>query len=315
MYAREPAEFLVARRAYVQLTEELGVERDLGSLGTPESRNIVRHVALRTGREAVLKVAGHTREPGEGEALAAWYRAGLPCVRPIEWGYRRVSASDGAATASFVVTELVGTARPPTPSIDGRGTRIARALRLADFIAPFHAADVRLPLSRDWAARSAEHLCWTLPVIRATGLPEPPDWSRKLRWASDLGTTTIHGDPAGSNVLDSPNGLVAIDPPGAVRAPREADLARICVQADDASDVVSVMEAVWAEHRHLNFDLLAFFVGMELFVVAGYLLADHLNPDATRVAAGGTPSRNEHATRTLATATDLIGELRLPPNP
>ena len=78
MYLHEPQEFDVARRIYPVLAERLGVVEDLGTLTTPESRNVVRKVRLADGSFGVLKVIGNTRELGEGEVLERWRSRGLP---------------------------------------------------------------------------------------------------------------------------------------------------------------------------------------------------------------------------------------------
>ena len=98
LYAREVAEFEIAWKAYRDLHGRIGIEDDFGSLTTSESRNLVRRVRLRDGVQAVVKVVGNTREPGEGEVLKGWHHSGLPCVEPINWGYQRVLVGDGDAT-------------------------------------------------------------------------------------------------------------------------------------------------------------------------------------------------------------------------
>jgi hypothetical protein len=95
LYLNEIEEFDVAVQAYYQIVSGLGVEQDIRSMATPESRNFIRLVRLKDGGLAVLKVIGNTREPGEGEVLAAWHKAGLPSVEPICWGYARVPRQTG----------------------------------------------------------------------------------------------------------------------------------------------------------------------------------------------------------------------------
>jgi hypothetical protein len=71
LYTHEVHEFEVARLVHRRVAPALGLT-DLGTLTTPESRNIVRKVRRPDGSTAVLKVIGNLREPGEAEALRAW---------------------------------------------------------------------------------------------------------------------------------------------------------------------------------------------------------------------------------------------------
>ncbi len=133
LYQNEIAEFTVARSEYPFIAARAGVVADLGSLTTDESRNIVRKVRLADGRLAVLKVMGHRREQGEGEVLAAWTAKGLPCVRPLEWGYGQTSwvltesapsmatAPDPAGRAGQCATP--GGVHPGIPSVGRRCRR------------------------------------------------------------------------------------------------------------------------------------------------------------------------------------------------
>jgi hypothetical protein len=310
MYLHEPEEFEVARSAYRQLIVKLDIAADLGSLTTAESRNLVRKVELRDGHSAVLKVCGNTREPGEGDVLAAWYELGLPCVEPLAWGYEPVK-SGVAGTASYLLTSHVD-----APSLAGArrsslADKAALALRLVDFVGPFHSSNARVPVARSWERRLDLHLRWTLPALRNAGLEEPHRWNDHLRQVGELGNTTIHGDPAGGNVLDTPDGLLLLDPPGALRAVPEADIAQICCQSAGPDDVEAVLDQVLAHHPRFNPDIARFLAGMNLLVVAGYVLAEHENPDAA-IARAATPSPAlERAEAVLSVARRLADRPRL----
>lgn len=284
LYVHEIDEFEVAVAAYERLWDDVRVEDDLGNVSTDESRNVVRRVRLRDGSSAVMKVAGNVREPGEGEVLAAWHRRGLPCVEPLDWGFVTL---DSGAVASYVLTRFVdapAVGRPPAGATVAERCDLAR--RLVRFMTPFHEADLRLARSRTWQERLNLHLQWTLPLLRGEHLEEPTAWERKLGVLSDQGRLTVHGDPAGNNVLVLPDGgFVLLDPPGALRGMPEADAGQICAQVGGAEDVESVVAAVCDDQRRLDPTAVAAFAGMNFLVWAGYFVAEHPNPDAD---AGGS---------------------------
>jgi hypothetical protein len=277
LYTHEPAEFRMAVRAYGVLWDRLGVAEDAGSLTTAESRNVVRRVRLTGGDEAVLKIMGNVREPGEGEVLTAWHAAGLPCAEPLDWGYLRV----GGAPASYVLTRFV--AAPAFPrSFDGRplAERVAAARRLAEFIRPFHAAAIRVSRARSWEDRLRLHLQWTLPPLIAHGAEPPAGWEQRLAALSAQGRVIVHGDPAGANVLEGDGGLLLLDPPGALQALPEADVAQICSQVGGAEHAEAVIAAVCEQDPHLDPGAVAALAGLNFLTWAGYSFAGHSNPDA-----------------------------------
>ena len=306
LYQNEIAEFSVARAEYPEIAARAGVVADLGSLTTHESRNIVRKVRLADGRLAVLKVMGHRRELGEGEVLAAWTAKGLPCVRPLNWGYRR---------ASWLLTEYVPL--PGMPAAADPAGRAADVRRLVGFIRAFHLSGATVPAARAWRDQLDTHLRWTLPLTRGRGLTEPADWDAKLAAAG--GGTLLHGDPAGSNVLVVEGGgsFVLLDPPGAIRGPREADAGQIASHigcghagnpADKAAEVIALVEGAAAADRSLDPRLVALFAGLNLLVWSGYFLARHGHP-ATGEAAG---QEQVYAAEAYLTASrTLVGRFRL----
>ena len=136
LYLNEVEEFDVAVKAYGEIAHRLGVVEDVGNLTTPESRNLVRHVRLKDGGLAVLKIIGNTREPGEGELLAAWHCAGLPTVEPISWGYVRVIVSGMGRTATYLLTRFVESRRLPEPHTAAQRKELVA--QLVSLVRPFH---------------------------------------------------------------------------------------------------------------------------------------------------------------------------------
>lgn len=304
LYRDEIAEFTVARGEYPVIAARVGVVADLGSLTTRESRNIVRKVRLADGRIAVLKVMGNRREPGEGEVLAAWTARGLPCVRPLDWGY---------GPANWVLTGYLPLrAMPAGPD---PATRAADARGLVRFIRAFHLSGAEVPRTRTWRDKLDAHLRWTLPLTRGQRLTEPADWEAKLGAAG--GSTLLHGDPAGSNVLVAADGsFVLLDPPGAIRGPREADAGQIashvgCAQAGDpadkAAEVIALTDEAATADPSLDPRLVALFAGLNMLVWAGYFLARHGHPATD--AAGQEPVAA--AESYLAASRCLVGRFRL----
>jgi hypothetical protein len=277
LYTHEPAEFRVAVAAYGVLWDRLGIREDAGTVTTPESRNVVRRVRLASGDEAVLKIMGNVREPGEGEVLGAWHAAGLPCVEPLDWGYVRA----GGATAGYVLTRFVDAPAFPR-SFEGRplAERVAAAARLAEFVRQFHAARIRVTRTRTWEDRLRLHLRWTLPPLLAHGVEPPAGWERRLAALSAQGRVIVHGDPAGGNVLVGESGLLLLDPPGALQALPEADVAQICSQVGGAEHVEAVIAAVCERDARLDPDAVCALAGLNFLIWAGYAYAAHANPDA-----------------------------------
>lgn len=307
LYRHEPAELRTAIDVYARLWDELGVTADFGSLTTDESRNVVRRVRLADGGDAVLKVSGHVREPGEGDVLAAWHARVLPCVEPLEWGYLRAV---GGSPATYLLTRLCdGTPLPsPQPSASLRA-RQAVAERLTAFIEPFHRSGARVPRTRSWSDRLSLHLHWTLPLVHQRGLPLPPDWDAVLELLSSQGDVVVHGDPAGGNVIvDGGGAMLLLDPPGALRALPEADVGQICSQVGGVQHVEAVVDAACDAHRRLDPAAVAAFAGLNFLTWAGYFLVAHPNPDAleTEEDNGGA----DHAGRYLAVADRLLTDAR-----
>jgi hypothetical protein len=311
LYRHELQEFEVAVAAWCHLLERLGVAEDLGTLTTPESRNVVRRVRLRDDTAAVLKVIGNTREPGEGELLGAWHRAGLPCVEPLAWGYRRVSLNHpevtAPRTATYLLTRFVEARF--LPEAHTARERAQRACDLVAFVRPFHAADVRVSRARSWSDRLGQHLRETLPLLRRYHIREPERWVDKLDRLSSDGPILVHGDPAGRNVLDSDHGLLLLDPPGSLIALPEADVAQICCQVGRVEGVRELLTLVAEQNPGLDSSALAGFAGLNVLVWAGYLLADHSNPDVRRTGkTDAVIARTPSGPRTLPTRADPAWE-------
>lgn len=306
LYRNEIAEFGVALEEYPGIAARVGVVQDLGTLTTHESRNIVRKVRLADERLAVLKVMGHRREQGEGEVLASWTAKGLPCVRPLKWGYER---SSWLLTSYFPLPTM-----RIAPDPEGRATDVRR---LVEFMRPFHLSGATVPQTRTWRDRLDAHLRWTLPLTREYRLAEPPHWEAKLA-AAVSGETLLHGDPAGSNVLVADDGsFVLLDPPGAIRGPREADAGQIASHvgcghtggpADKAAEVIALVDEAAAADPTLDPRPLALFAGLNLLVWAGYFLARHEHPATGRVN-GQVPVSAAEAY--LAVSRSLVGRFPL----
>ena len=307
LYLNEIDEFDAAVQAYSHIAGRVGIAEDIRNLTTPESRNLVRQVRLDDASLAVLKITGSTREPGEGELLAAWYRAGLPTVQPISWGHVRVAGSE-VRTASYVMTRFVESRLLPEPRT--LAERKERVTQLVSLVRPFHEAHIRVSRARRWSDRTNQHLRWTLPLLREHALAEPEQWAEKLGRLSQDGRVVIHGDPAGSNVLDTGHGLVLIDPPGALVALPEADIAQICCQVGGVEAAVELIGLVSGRDPALDPSAIAGFAGLNFLVWGGYLLAQHPNPDA-RIGPSTEVARRD-CERYLALARKLLSEYRLP---
>ena len=78
LYSHEVHKFEVASHVHRRVALKLGLT-DLGTLTTPESRNVVRKVRQPDGSAAVLKVIGNLREPGEAEVLRLWGSQQVTC--------------------------------------------------------------------------------------------------------------------------------------------------------------------------------------------------------------------------------------------
>jgi hypothetical protein len=304
LYQNEIAEFGVTLAEYPLIAARVGVVADLGSLTTIESRNIVRKVRLADGRLAVLKVMGCCREPGEGEVLAAWTAKGLPCVRPLAWGYGRTG---------WVLTGYLPL--PTMPAAADPAGRAADVQGLVRFMRTFHLSGAAVPGAQTCRDRFDAHLRWTLPLTRGHRLTEPADWESKLAAAG--GDTLLHGDPAGSNVLVRGDAsFVLLDPPGAIRGPREADAGQIashvgCTRAgnppDKAAEVIALVDEAAAADESLDPRLVALFAGLNLLVWSGYFLAGHGHP-STDDAASQEPVAAAEAY--LAASRALMGRFR-----
>ena len=309
LYLNEIEEFDVAVKAYAEMANRLGIVEDIRNLTTPESRNLVRHVRLKDGRSAVLKIIGNTREPGEGELLAAWHRAGLPTVEPISWGHVRVVVSGTGRTATYILTKFVESKR--LPQARTLAQRKERVTQLVSLVRPFHDPRIQVSRARRWSDRIRQHLQWTLPLVRQHGLPEPDQWADKLDRLSEDGRLVVHGDPASGNVLDTADGLLLIDPPGALIALPEADIAQICSQVGGVEATAEMIELVSSHDPTLDPSAIAGFAGLNFFVWGGYFLAQHPNPDA-RHSEQTAEATLRDAERYLALARQFIREYRLP---
>jgi hypothetical protein len=279
LYTHEIDEFPYARAAYRALASRLGIVDDHGSLTTPESRNVVRRVRLADGRDAVAKFIPNTREPGEGEVLDAWWRAGLPCAEPLGWGYERIEIDGVPRVTSYLLTAWAGV--EPLPDAIDRAEKESRVAELVALVGRFHRADVRVARAHTWRRRLELHQRWTVPLVRAEGLPEPKEWREKLERLSSEGRVVVHGDPAGRNVLVARDGsLVLIDPPGAIVALREADVGRICSQVGGVDDAFDLVDVAARADPSLDPGAVACFAGFDFLTWAGYFLASHPDPDA-----------------------------------
>jgi streptomycin 6-kinase len=156
-----------------------------------------------------------------------------------------------------------------------------------------------------------QHLRWTQPLLRRHALAEPDQWADKLDRLSQDGHLIVHGDPASGNVLDSDRGLLLIDPPGALIALPEADIAQICCQVGGVEATAELIELVSNHHPTLDPSAIAGFAGLNFLVWGGYLLAQHANPDARHGELTAEAARQD-AERYLALSRKLIQEYRLP---
>jgi Phosphotransferase enzyme family len=309
LYQNEIEEFDVAVKAYGQIARRLGIVQDIRNITTPESRNLVRHVRMEDGSLAVMKITGNTREPGEGELLAAWYRAGLPTVKPISWGYVRVVVANVGRTATYVLTRFVDARRLPEPRTLAQREELVT--QLVSLVRPFHDPKIQVSRARRWSDRIRQHLRWTLPLVRQYGLAEPEQWTDKLDRLSEDGRLVVHGDPASGNVLDTVSGLLLIDPPGALIALPEADIAQICSQVGGVEAAAEMIELASDHDPTLDPSAIAGFAGLNFLVWGGYLLAQHPNPDANHSEPTAEAARQD-AQRYLALARQLLHEYRLP---
>jgi hypothetical protein len=305
LYTDEPAEFAAACEAYRLLWAPLELSEDLGSLATEASRHVVRRVRRRDGTEGVLKITGHTRQPGEGEVLSAWFSLGLPCVEPLRWGHARAPSERGYVMTTYLLTRF---ADLPTLPRTTHGWSLERRIRLAldltRFIRPFHDARVSVTCPRSWEDRLRSHLRWTFPLVEAHGWTGPPGWEETLMRLGAPRGVVLHGDPAGSNVLVRDDGrFVLLDPAGAIRGLREADVAQICSQVGGADAVVDVIAAVCDDDATLDRRAVAALAGLNFLTWAGYFLASHGHPDARPDRAG---DETLAARRYLDTAEGLL---------
>jgi len=319
LYTHEVDEFEVARQVHRRVAPELGLA-DLGSLTTPESRNIVRKVQRPDGSTAVLKVIGNLREPGEAEALRAWSACGLPCVRPLTWGDVLLVPGAGPPVASYVLTEYVDRPVLVVPDGTSLAERERITCRLTLCVSAFHEAPVRVPdRARSWVDRVGAHLRWTLPLIRRERLAEPFGWQGKLEAACARESRLLHGDASGANALVLGDGsLVLLDPPGAIRGPREADIGHIvsyvaCVGSRTAeekvADIDPLLRTACEASPSLDPAAVALFAGVNLLTWAGYFLVGHVNRNAGSSGVGGdSPRPLDQASAYLAGAAHFLGD-------
>jgi hypothetical protein len=319
LYTHEVHEFEIARQVYRWVALELGLT-DLGTLTTPESRNIVRKVQRPDGSMAVLKVMGNLREPGAAEALRSWSGCGLPCVRPLQWGDVPLVPGAGLPAASFLLTEYIDRPVLAVPDRASLAERAGITRRLTKCVSAFHLAPVMVPDgARTWVDKVGEHLYWTLPLIRRERLAEPRGWQDKLTAACKRDSRLLHGDVSGVNALVlSDDSLVLLDPPGAISGPREADIGHIvsymaCVSSRTAeekvADIDPLLQAACEAAPALDPTAVALFAGVNLLTWAGYFLVDHENRNAGSSATDRSlPRPLEQASAYLAGAARFIGE-------
>jgi hypothetical protein len=306
LYTHEPEEFEVAVRAYRGLTGRLGIVSDVRSLTTPESRNIVRLVNVAGHGAAVIKIMGHGREPGEGEVLRRWRDQGLPCANPISWGYCRLPGQKRNHTASFILTSYIEGEPLIHHADDSLEEKEDQLQELLELIRPFHSAAINVSTARSWSDRMWLHLKWAVPLITAAGFQEPEGWREKLRTLSDRGRTVIHGDPAGANVLRTSSGLVLLDPPGALMASREADVAQICSQVGGAALASQMIAKACELDPTLHPEAVACLAGINILVWTGYLLVRHDNPDIAEDLPEDWAGQAARAANYLRSANELI---------
>lgn len=315
LYTHEPLDFRVALAAYPGIAGELGVAEDLGTITTPESRNLVRKVRLRDGTFAALKIVGNTREPGEGDVLLAWHSAGLPVPEPLAFGTYPVHV-DGAAkaqSATYVMTSFVEGPMLSAQVATSLEDKSALTTELASYIRPFHDSRVSVDESRRWQTRIGLHTMWTVPLLRAHRLAEPDSWERILNDLSDRGDFVLHGDPAPVNILRSPAGLVLLDPPGSLRGMREADVGQICSQIGGVADVEALVDVAVQADPTLDRRAVAAFAGINFLTWAGYSLAEHPNPDVPAIGGNAEQRRAAgiaNAREFLATSDRLLQPYR-----
>lgn len=310
LYTHEVHEFEVARQVHRRVTLELGLT-DLGTLTTPESRNIVRKVRQPDGSTAVLKVIGTLREPGEAEALRLWSACGLPCVRPLRWGELPIVPGSEPPAASYLLTEYINRRALAVHDSMSLAERERITRRLTECVSSFHRAPVKVPdRARSWVDRVGVHLRWTLPLIRRERLAEPPGWQDKLKAACVRESRLLHGDASGGNALVLDNGsLVLLDPPGAIRGPREADIGHIvsyvaCVGSRTAeekvADIEPLLRAACEAAPTLDQGAVGLFAGVNLLTWAGYFLVGHVNRNA------GSSGTDDASTRPLDQASAYL---------
>ena len=82
--------------------------------------------------------------------------------------------------------------------------------------------------------------------------------------------------------MQTPDGLVLIDPPGALTALPEADIAQICSQVGGVDATRDLIDLACTQDPSLDPSAIAAFAGLNFFIWTGYMLAQHSNPDARR---------------------------------
>ena len=319
LYTHEVAEFEVARLVHRWVVPALGLT-DMGTLTSPESRNIVRKVRRADGTTAALKVIGNLREPGEAQALAAWAAHGLPCVWPLAGEENPLVPGAGRVSASYLLTEYIDRPVLLVPDSAGLAQRETITRRLTGCVSAFHEAPIAAPgCARTWVDRVGAHLRWTLPLVRRARLAEPARWQDKLAVAAARDGRLLHGDASGANALVVGDGsLMLLDPPGAIRGPREADAGHIvsyvaCAGTrpaeEKAADIAPLVRAACEAAPWLDRPAVSLFAGVNLLTWAGYFLAGHFNRYAGSAGGGaGAADRIGQASAYLAAAARLLGE-------
>ena len=340
MYASEIPAFENAIVAYERLLNGQRVQgvriiEDLGSAlsETSESCNLTRRarvsVLLADGteevREAVVKVSGHTREPGEHLTLAALDESGVPTLKVL--GGERVMlppGTRGPRDAYIVITEYepgvtLNTLHPEqTTPAEVVQDVIDRVRRLA----PLRAAD-RRPAGehRTFAERLELHFDETQPNLRANHVGRTEDYEYVAAVLYELGhaphAQLIHGDPADVNFYLTDTGeILAFDPRGEIYGVPECDPGAIIAQhlgrfveatgdrLPSVAHVETLIGAVVDDARErgelLDADTLRAVVGVTIAQWAGYGVPtpDRLN----QITAGRRPDDPLVDASALATA-------------
>lgn len=303
--ANEPREFQEAWRVLESLGVRLPIVRDLGRLGAPSSRNIVRRVALTSGKIGVLKVYGRP-EPGEIEVLRLWAGEGIPCPAIVAAG------QDGAG---FVLMLEV----PGKPLAQVAPTRQARARHTGAAVATFasaHVSAAQVTALGTVGDNVFPNLLWAASTSLPTnGFSVHPRWQSVFRALTAQNPVVVHGDPAAGNLIVTPQDtLCLIDPSGCV-GPREFDAARWIARLHLPDMTDALIETACHVDPSLDPSLLRGWLGLEFLLEAGVCLIPTtprntlLDPVLARSDAA---ARQAEAAPLHAAAEHFLHQFRLP---